>query len=405
MEKQNQKNSLYIYPSYLLLFIFLIPSFLQYRADLTFVYNIWRYIQLAYTAYLLCIYIFQKKCANKMVNVIVMLYLWMTVTCVLNGLSVFSILWDAVSAIGLAIFVYYKSSKNLIAFLESGKFIFILYIVLNLFTVFFFPNGIAEGRIGQVVWFLGNKNTILPYILLTEAFIIAVSYEKFSKIKKTTYFELAIVALTAIFFDSSTAVLLMLVNIIGILGAFLIKERNIKKLMNGKLLLVVLVVAFLFIIFMSQNSFITEYIVEFLGKDITFNGRTAIWAEALAYIRSSPLFGAGASIIFMQGLWESSMTHAHDLFLDIAAKYGLITLVIFVYCIVLVFKTGFYKTKERRLQMEVPPILLWTFMIYLIGCIVEVYRYQFTLFFCIFIYCLSQIYINRRENLDYKYIS
>mgnify|MGYP007077727224 CR=1 FL=1 len=40
------------------------------------------------------------------------------------------------------------------------------------------PNGIASGRIGQIVWFLGGKNNIVPWILIGGGCIILDSYER-----------------------------------------------------------------------------------------------------------------------------------------------------------------------------------------------------------------------------------
>ena len=68
----------------------------------------------------------------------------------------------------------------------------------------------------------------------------------------------------------------------------------------------------------------------FVGKDISFSGRTSIWKRAIQYVLANPLWGLGNDVVY--DVWENYhyVYSAHNEVLDFAVKYGCIALVGFV---------------------------------------------------------------------------
>ena len=81
----------------------------------------------------------------------------------------------------------------------------------------------------QIVWFLGGKNNIVPWILIGGGCIILDSYERNKKMTFITYLKLAICSVQAFLCDSSTAVVVMII----LWGIYLINIIvNNQKLLN-----------------------------------------------------------------------------------------------------------------------------------------------------------------------------
>lgn len=193
---------------------------------------------------------------------------------------------------------------------------------------------------------------------------------------KKAVFRIVVCGLSAFMLESSTT----LVAIIGLFIAMIIdlgmhnKER-LKNLLGGKKLFLAVLSIFVIILFMSSdgNWFVTMSVA--LGKDITYNGRTALWSESISLIRKNPLFGVGPSLVLDVG-WNSVMTHAHCLYLNICAKHGVIALAILV---IIIWKS-FTRNKS------VPWFTYVCFALYLVGSIVEVYPTFTLFFFCTVLY-------------------
>ena len=147
-------------------FIMLIPSFLTYRSDLRMVYNGWHIVQLLVTRYFVLIYVTRHRFENFTVNCVLFYYALAIISSLYSGYSVNTIKWDIVADIGVAAGAYLLMKKNQRNFLNVVANILFVYLIINTITMLLYPGGIASGRIEQIVWFLGGKNNILPWILI-----------------------------------------------------------------------------------------------------------------------------------------------------------------------------------------------------------------------------------------------
>lgn len=151
---------------YVFFFIMLIPDFLGYRSDLRVLYNGWHMIQLAITLCALLLYVGKYRFNNITVNCVLIYYVIVAISCYYNGYSINMIKWDIASDVGIVIIAYLLIKQNYGHFLSALSSILFAYLMINTATMLVFTNGIASGRIGQTVWFLGGKNTVLPWILI-----------------------------------------------------------------------------------------------------------------------------------------------------------------------------------------------------------------------------------------------
>ncbi|NJP41559.1 O-antigen ligase family protein [Oscillospiraceae bacterium HV4-5-C5C] len=353
--------------------IFLIPAFLTYRSDLSILYDAWHLSQIPIAIVCIIYYIIKYKATNKTINSIIIYYIIAIASCYFNGYTANTIKWDITADVGIVLLAFMFLNRNSKAFLNWLSHVFFVYLLINTVTVIVFPSGIALGRIGQTIWFLGGKNVILPWILIGGGFMILNSFERFGKITKTTYLQLAICSLQAFLCGSSTAILIIVFYWLLLLFNAVVKNDKIMGyLIGGKRIFIIVAVIFTFITFFTGQLYTLQSFSEKLGKDITFNGRTAIWPIALAYIKSRPLIGMGPVLIFDMG-WGVDMTHAHSLYLNVCAHYGIISLLCLAFGIWNVLKNA------RRIPIQV----IFSLFLYLIGAIVEVYSLNTLFLFCV----------------------
>ena len=149
-----------------LLILFLMPVFLIYRSDLSIVCDLWHYVQLAVVCYLLIDYFVIQQYSSQIINLLLLFYGVVCVSCIVNSASPMNIIWEMVPDVGICLFIYKAIKKNSCDFIHVAANIFFAYNLINLLTIVLFPEGIASGRIGQVNWFLGGKNVVLPWIVV-----------------------------------------------------------------------------------------------------------------------------------------------------------------------------------------------------------------------------------------------
>lgn len=160
--------------------------------------------------------------------------------------------------------------------------------------------------------------------------------------------------------------------------------KIISAITSGKKGILIVAATFIAVIFFTTKSNMLQDISAWFGKDITFNGRTGIWAIAVDYIVKHPVIGMGPVLIFDMG-WGVNMTHAHCLYLNIMAHNG-----IFALLLIGVIVWSSLKKPDVKLSQAYCSLFL-----YLIGSIVEVYSLNSLLLFCVVLGCYNS---NRRNN-------
>lgn len=206
------------------------------------------------------------------------------------------------------------------------------------------------------------------------------SFERYGVITKKTYLKIALCSIQAFLCNSSTTVVLVFILWIAYLINIVMQNPKImNRFLGGKKIFYIVTISFIIVIFFTTRLNFLQEISKWFGKDITFNGRTAIWRVAIKYIVEHPFFGAGPAITFDMG-WGVNMTHAHCLYLNVFAHYGVLA----VMCLLIIIWNALKKTKV------VPIVVYFILLLYLIGSIVEVYSLNLLLLLCVVMGCYVQ---------------
>ena len=114
---------------------------------------------------------------------------------------------------------------------------------------------------------------------------------------------------------------------------------------------------------MGMDNALTDFIVNDLGKDLTFSGRTTIWAKALVLIRERPLLGYGAVKDGAYVIGSGTKYGAHNTLLQTLLESGVFSLVFFfvgLMCVIVhVNKTA--RTDRLRALFHIGVFSTWVY--------------------------------------------
>lgn len=392
----NNKLKISVYP--LISIIFLIPDFLQYSSSLHDVFIAWRIIQVIAFA-LLAVRYFVKNYKNMLVNCMILLYAWIAFSCILHGNTIYSFIWLMAPDLGLAFIASEAVQEKKDSYIHAMMNIMIGYVLLNALTIILIPQGLASGRIGQINWFLGSKNGYLPYLLVTVILIVIDSKLRFNKLKLVSFIKCGVVLACGFLVDSATTKLDVVLSFAIILLDFVIKKSTIKKIFMGRMRLIVILLAVsIYILFFNTYGFLSEYVTNMIGREMTFSSRIYLWEIAFDYIKQNPIIGVGPNAIFFPSNFTQPMTHAHDLYLNIASKYGVPAFLLLAVVIILAYIGK--KTPKKNISANFwSAYIILTF--YLIASVVEVYLLHPLFLICIILYFANEINVPklREENV------
>ncbi len=115
---------------------------------------------------------------------------------------------------------------------------------------------------------------------------------------------------------------------------FLVKNRQILADYTSKLLIMVSLGFFIYLVF---NGTLMQHGVDIVSRDMTVNNRTDLWSVAVSEILVRPWFGWGAYSYAFSGFSSWMPAHPHQAFLLIAFEWGVpIAIGFFVVAIIIV---------------------------------------------------------------------
>ena len=201
-----------------------------------------------------------------------------------------------------------------------------MYATINFILLLIFPNGFGQYVPGYSMTedsrlnFLGRDNTFI-YFFIT-AIIVAFIHGS----KKELYYILALSFITMVYVFSATGIIGCILIVIY---ALFLQGKSIDKLFNFKILSVAYVIIYYLIVIERIQEKFSYIIVDILGKDITFTGRTSLWDSAMSYISQKPWTGYGVTEKFLTT--ASGIAYSpHNLILQILLAGGILSLGIFI---------------------------------------------------------------------------
>lgn len=267
------------------------------------------------------------------------------------------------------------NNKDVVIILSKS---FKIVVFLNFLQMLFLPGIFGEGFL-----IASNYNQFGSILCIT----MILSYLEFlyTGIKLKMIVSFIVCFLTVAIPGSMTAVLSMLLLIF-----FYLYKCNVKmkRMMLWGVLSFILFFFFIFVIaqrFQLYSDISIANIVEKLGKDVTFSGRTTIWLYALTYIIVSPLTGMG----YYDPYWaldNLAGVNSHNLILDTLLQGGIILLLLLLTLIVYVCNL-IKRTSNVNIQLA----LYFTLCIFMLMSQMEVYNY-FMIFIFLFVLILGSQY-------------
>lgn len=262
-----------------------------------------------------------------------------TIYCGGNYTSLFLAIFNAL-AICLVVEMGLKTDPD--ALLDGASFTLGLFVLINFATIILFPQGMYEFNNYTQNYFLGYRNNSIMLIFPAIIFSIVRSLRKYNKLTLSSFVITAVSFATVILAFSATSVIGMTVFILFLLLALINKMPNFLNIITY---LAINIAYFFGVIILRLQEAFAFIIVDMLGRDLTFTGRTKIWDCALAAFAKSPVFGVG-EIENQASRDLIGATHAHNYYLDLLYKSGLPGFLIF-FAILIICGVALYRNRKN----------------------------------------------------------
>lgn len=143
----------------------------------------------------------------------------------------------------------------------------------------------------------------------------------------------------------------------GLLLLFFYKSKRVKKLLvllTDYRVVISMVIFVVFALLVSQNvGFMSGFVEGVLHKDMTFSGRTELWALGLLNILQRPLIGLGSNeagrLTVVENDYTGVQLSSHNMFIEIASQGGLFALFLFVFWLYNSLKEVKSSTKDTQI--------------------------------------------------------
>lgn len=262
-----------------------------------------------------------------------------TIYCGGNYTSLFIAILNAL-AICLVVEMGLKTDPD--ALLDGASFTLGLFVLINFATIILFPQGMYEFNTFTQNYFLGYRNNSIMLFFPAIIFSIVRSLRKYNKLTLSSFVITAVSFATVILAFSATSVIGMTVFTLFLLLALINKMPNFLNIITY---LAINIAYFFGVIILRLQEAFAFIIVDMLGRDLTFTGRTKIWDAAFAAFAKSPVFGVG-EIENQASRDLIGATHAHNYYLDLLYKSGLPGFLIF-FAILIICGMALYRNRKN----------------------------------------------------------
>lgn len=306
---------------FLLIFPFMIPAFLN---EIRFG-EVIDYYKIVVGVIILGLFLLQRKITGGIITIAVF-YLSFIVSSIIKSANVSGAVIIFFNAVVFSIIINLGINNNLQVLCDVLTFnLFILW-TGELVCLFLFPNGIyRDNYYYNAYGFINIDNQLAPLVIFS-FFILMFNliYKKRAVISIICLIEMVV----AVFITwSATCIVVVLILLIYLLFFY---KKTIENLLDIIMLLLIVVILFFAIVIFRVQEIFSFFIEDFLGKSITFTGRTEIWDLALYQIKQSILFGRGFYKEHGWIFWRYKFYYSHNLFLEILLLGGIFSLVSFI---------------------------------------------------------------------------
>lgn len=113
--------------------------------------------------------------------------------------------------------------------------------------------------------------------------------------------------------------------VVALLLFFYKYKAKVLQIVNVKTAIVFAIVVLVLIVGFHVQNLFSEFLIRVIGKGITLNSRTIIWQDALNLIKDTPWLGYGTlSDTFIASYKLYGANHAHNIFLELLLRTGIV---------------------------------------------------------------------------------
>ena len=273
---------------------------------------------------------------------IVFFEVWRVLATIYRGGDYTSLFLTILNALAICLVVEMGLKTDPDALLDGASFTLGLFVLINFVTIILFPQGMYEFNNYTQNYFLGYRNNSIMLFFPAIIFSIVRSLRKYNKLTLSSFVITAVSFANVILAFSATSVIGMTVFILFLLLALINKMPNFLNIITY---LAINITYFFGVIILRLQEAFAFIIVDMLGRDLTFTGRTKIWDGALAAFAKSPVFGVG-EIESQASRDLIGATHAHNYYLDLLYKSGLPGFLIF-FAILIICGMALYRNRNN----------------------------------------------------------
>lgn len=315
--------------NYLMIFIILIIPFLEpslFR-EYPLVHKVFMVYKITSAAIIIINYVVNyviKGKISKMMILIVLYQIELLLSTYINNGDISTAINNFIAIITVAALIEYTFKVDSKISFAVIYYIFGIYTVLNFFNVIIETHG---SRIvnGSMIFLLGIDNrfifTYLPMICF------GLIYNHLANKRNGLLLFFTSTALLTVLYSWSVGALFGMI----LLVFYIIFDLN-KKYKNVKMtfkyyFLIIIILNVLIVLFQFQNYF-AGLINTYLGKDVTFSGRTFLWELGITKIKENPLLGYGINEeMVKEELY--GLEHFHNYFVNLMYQGGILSFAIF----------------------------------------------------------------------------
>ena len=261
---------------------------------------------------------------------LVFFYLTIVISTIINhGGYRFFILYSIVG-IGFYAYIVRQLCKNKTSeiFLRDLIFVLEIYVVSNLITIIMVPDGLYRiysytNSFSNPAYILGHRNNAIEYFLPLCGLTALKNKLEGKTWSKNFIFVLVISLYTSLITWSVNEIICMLFLIISLL-IYKTKRINWYKIST---LFTCSAGLSVFLIFFGITPLMQTIVTNIFKKSITMSGRTIIWRLAVLSIVEKPILGHGVQNAYYNYLHLSTISSAHNYFLDYLYLGGIVSLI------------------------------------------------------------------------------
>lgn len=227
------------------------------------------------------------------------------------------------------------SGRKIYYYVEAVYYYITVLMALNSASILlYYPNGMYSSGTNTNYYLFGLDNVGFMYTL--SGFFMGQLYYALKEKKPPlkVYILYALISSVYLYVGAGTGTIIIFACVV----MSIFYHMDLLRKVNIRLTMLICLIAYIFIV-VFQSLGIFEWILGFIGKSVTFNGRTYIWTAMFKALPEHLWTGFGISTEitsyylsrYGMGLnWLEGIGHLHNIVLEILFRGGIVGLILFV---------------------------------------------------------------------------